>query len=90
LADAGDTDASFGHFRQGNALQRVGLAYNEAATLALLERARTVFTGDLLRRRAGAGDASVEPVFVVGMPRSGTTLVEQILASHPRAFGAGE
>jgi len=44
----------------------------------------------LLRKKAGAGDPSTVPIFVVGMPRSGTTLIEQVLASHARAFGAGE
>jgi hypothetical protein len=44
----------------------------------------------LLRRKGGAGDPSQVPVLIVGMPRSGTTLIEQILASHPKVFGADE
>ena len=48
------------------------------------------FTPDFFRRTHGMGSTSAAPVFIVGMPRSGTTLTEQILASHPRAFGAGE
>jgi hypothetical protein len=44
----------------------------------------------LLRRHAGKGDPSAQPVFIVGMPRSGTSLAEQILASHAKVFGAGE
>jgi hypothetical protein len=48
------------------------------------------FDADLLRRHAGEGDPSAKPVFIVGMPRSGTSLAEQILASHPEVFGAGE
>src|SRR6266704_6605888 len=60
------------------------------AALGRLERIRAVFTADLMREKQGLGDSSHVPVFIVGMPRSGTTLVEQILASHPRVFGAGE
>jgi hypothetical protein len=44
----------------------------------------------LVRAKQGLGDPSDAPVFIVGMPRSGTTLIEQILASHPKVFGAGE
>lgn len=90
LADAGQAEASFRHFRQGNALKRVNLAYDEAATLATLRRAGERFGAELLAARAGVGASCEVPVFVVGMPRSGTTLVEQILASHPAIFGAGE
>jgi tetratricopeptide (TPR) repeat protein len=50
----------------------------------------TVFTPEFFERRKSWGDASQMPVFIVGMPRSGTSLVEQIIASHPKAFGAGE
>jgi hypothetical protein len=49
-----------------------------------------VFTADLLQRTAGLGDPSTVPIFIVGMPRSGTTLLEQMLASHPDVHGAGE
>ena len=48
------------------------------------------FSGDLFSRRAGSGCDSELPVFIVGMPRSGTSLVEQILASHPQVSGQGE
>jgi hypothetical protein len=49
-----------------------------------------VFTPELMRSKQGPGNPSTVPVFILGMPRSGTTLVEQILASHPKIFGAGE
>jgi hypothetical protein len=55
-----------------------------------MRRIRTVFNAQLLAVKAGGGDPAETPIFVVGMPRSGTTLVEQIIASHPRAMGAGE
>ena len=88
--DLNEPERSFHHLIAGNALQRRHLPYDEAATLALFERIRTVFTADLLACKADRGDPSSLPVFVVGMPRSGTTLVEQILASHSQVFGAGE
>jgi tetratricopeptide (TPR) repeat protein len=90
LADVGRHEESFHHLLQGNALKRTRIAYDEAATLRMLERVRTVFTPALMRSKHGLGDPSETPVFILGMPRSGSTLVEQILASHPKVFGAGE
>ncbi len=90
FSDLGRTEELFRHFRQGNALKRVNIVYHEAETLGMMERIRSVFTTELISQRAQAGDSSPVPVFVVGMPRSGTTLVEQIIASHPKVFGAGE
>lgn len=55
-----------------------------------LEQLMSVFSRDLFEERAGWGDASQRPVFIVGLPRSGTTLTEQIISSHPQCFGAGE
>jgi hypothetical protein len=90
FADTADYERSFHHLREGNALKRRRTPYDEAGTLGWLERVRTVFTPALMREQAGLGDPSPLPVFIVGMHRSGTTLVEQVLASHPRCFGAGE
>ncbi len=89
-ADLGRHEQSFDHLLAGNALQRSRLSYAESATLARLRRTATTMTADLLRRKRGLGHPSDTPVFVVGMIRSGTTLIEQILASHPQIFGAGE
>jgi tetratricopeptide (TPR) repeat protein len=89
-ADLKDADRSFHHLDAGNRLKRQRVTYDERGTLLLMQRIRDVFTKDLLRAKSNVGHASEAPVFVVGMPRSGTTLVEQILASHPRVFGAGE
>lgn len=83
-------EVSFRHLLAGNAIKRREIAYDEAASLGSLARIQQVFTAELLQRRREAGDPSDVPVFIVGMPRSGTTLVEQILASHPAVFGAGE
>jgi tetratricopeptide (TPR) repeat protein len=89
-ADLGEHARAFGYLLKGNALKRAGLSYDEAATLKRFERIQATFTGKLLQEKSGAGDPSRLPVFVLGMPRSGTTLVEQILASHSKVFGAGE
>ncbi len=88
--DVGRHADSFRHLRIGSALKRQQIPYDEAATVALFERIRTAFTPELIRTFRDAGDPSPVPVFIVGMPRSGTTLIEQIMASHPRVFGAGE
>jgi tetratricopeptide (TPR) repeat protein len=90
FSDLGQHERSFRHLRDGNALKRAQLAYDEKDMLGLLERIRTTFTPELMRQKSGSGDHSALPVFVVGMPRSGTTLVEQILASHSKVHGAGE
>ena len=88
--DAAETERAFAQLCAGNALKRQTIAYDEAATLGRLERTRALFTPEFLRERAGIGAPGAAPVFIVGMPRSGTTLIEQILASHPLVFGAGE
>ena len=90
LADAGEPARSFHHMLEGNRLKRARIAYDEAATLRAFDRIREIFTPELLAAKSGHGNTSRLPIFVLGMPRSGTTLVEQILASHPRVHGAGE
>ena len=90
LEDSGHRERSFHHLIQANAMQRKLAPYDEVATLSGLRSIETALDADFLRRQAGAGDPSSAPVFIVGMPRSGTSLVEQILASHDQVFGAGE
>ena len=90
LANLGRHEQSFAQYLQANALQRQRIHYPEQATLALLEWYRNTFTAEFLQHRQGAGDPSEAPIFVVGMPRSGSTLIEQILSSHPQVFGIGE
>jgi lipoprotein NlpI len=90
LADIGEGAASFEHLLAGAALKRERTTYDEAATLSGLELTTTAFNDQLMRAGAGQGELSPVPVFIVGMPRSGSTLVEQILASHGDVFAAGE
>ncbi len=90
LADLGEYERSFEHMLSGNLLKRRRIIYDEHAELGRLERIRSVFTPQLMRPKCRIGDRSQVPIFILGMPRSGTTLVEQILASHPRVFGGGE
>jgi tetratricopeptide (TPR) repeat protein len=90
LEDVGEAERSFRHLLAGNALKRRQLSYDPAMADALYDRIGEVMSQSLLQQRRGAGDPSALPIFIVGMPRSGTTLVEQMLASHSRVFGAGE
>jgi tetratricopeptide (TPR) repeat protein len=89
-ADLGEYDSSFEYLLEGNALKRQQIGYDEAGVLGQFRRIEAVFTKGLIRRRSGIGHPSPVPVFIVGMPRSGTTLIEQTLAGHPQVFGAGE
>jgi tetratricopeptide (TPR) repeat protein len=90
LGDVGENERAFRHLIEGNALKRRQIDYDEAAALARLGRVREVFAAQFVRERQGVGDPSPVPVFIIGLPRSGTTLIEQILASHPCVLGAGE
>jgi tetratricopeptide (TPR) repeat protein len=90
LSDVGRNDASFDHFLKGNALHRAGVHYDEAASLGLFAHLPELLSSEVLAAKRGLGDLSAAPIFIVGMPRSGSTLIEQILASHPQVFGAGE
>jgi tetratricopeptide (TPR) repeat protein len=88
--DLGRHEQAFPHFLEATARKRAKISYDEAGMLGLLDRIRAAFDSKLMTAAAHNGDPSTLPVFVLGMPRSGTTLVEQIIASHPSAHGAGE
>lgn len=88
--DRGEYAASFGHYHRGNALRRQGLDYDAAEITGQVERIRTLFTREFLAARAGQGCPAPDPIFVVGLPRAGSTLVEQILASHSAVEGTQE
>jgi tetratricopeptide (TPR) repeat protein len=89
-ADLKDYPRSFKHYLSGNASKRGGIHYDEANTLQLFDRIEAVFSKELIRAKSSGGDPSAAAIFVLGMPRSGTTLIEQIIASHPLVHGAGE
>jgi tetratricopeptide (TPR) repeat protein len=88
--DIGDGDRAFARLGEGNRLQRAQLDYDPDADARRFAEITAMFSADALSRLAGCGHRSTRPIFVFGMPRSGTTLVEHILASHPLAHGAGE
>lgn len=81
---------AFEHYVEANRISRSRQSYDESATLDQLEQIAGVFTKDVIARGAVAYSESDRPVFIFGMPRSGTTLVEQIIASHPDVFAGGE
>lgn len=88
--DAGNYSRAFEALDRGNHLRRAIYPYDLSADLDRFKHIAAAFTSDFLAKNAAFGDLSDNPIFIVGMPRSGTTLVEQILASHPDIFGAGE
>jgi len=88
--DSQDPGRAFHHFDTGNRLKRASFTYDSAATGRWMERIAASFTPELFARSHGMGEPSELPVFIVGMPRSGTTLIEQIVSSHPQVTGAGE
>jgi tetratricopeptide (TPR) repeat protein len=88
--DIVDSEKAFRHYDEGNRLKRSTYAYDADANESRMASMVEIFSPALLAAKANMGMRSNLPVFVVGMPRSGTTLVEQILASHPMVHGAGE
>jgi tetratricopeptide (TPR) repeat protein len=88
--DAEDFEASFEHYRTGAAIRRKQIDYSAADTTALVARAKALFTPAFFAERTGVGCDDAAPIFVVGLPRSGSTLVEQILASHSMVEGTME
>lgn len=85
----GDYDTAFEQFRQANAVHM--LSYSDPSkSLLRMDEIMRLFDAALFRTAPRAANTSVKPVFIVGMPRSGTTLTEQVLSSHPAVFGAGE
>jgi tetratricopeptide (TPR) repeat protein len=90
MLDIGDSAQAFRHYDEGNRLKRSTFDYDPDASARWMASIGATFTAEHLESKAAGGARSDLPVFVVGMPRSGTTLVEQIIASHPMAHGAGE
>ena len=90
LEDAKDYASAFSHYSAGNALRRESLNYKAQTTTDLVDESLALFTADLFTQYAGQGCDAPDPIFVLGMPRSGSTLVEQILSSHSRVEGTSE
>ncbi|WP_449427042.1 tetratricopeptide repeat-containing sulfotransferase family protein [Rhodanobacter umsongensis] len=90
LEDAGEYELSFRHYAQGNAIRHAQLHYSADDTHARVQHIRAHYTRDFFAARAGAGSPARDPIFVVGLPRSGSTLIEQILSSHSQVEGTME
>lgn len=81
---------SFSHYAAGNADRRSLIPHDRLAIEQRIDESISLFDRPFFERRTGVGNSSDEPIFIVGMPRSGSTLVEQILASHSRVEGTSE
>jgi tetratricopeptide (TPR) repeat protein len=88
--DRGDFARAFELYESGNRTRRAQENYDPVQTEVINDRIVNVFNADFLARHAGAGDPDPAPIFVVGLPRSGSTLVEQILASHSQVDATHE
>ncbi len=90
LEDEEKFEESFAHYREGNRLRRAMIRHDADENHAHVERSKRFFTPEFFAERAGWGCPAADPIFVVGLPRSGSTLIEQILASHSRVEGTME
>jgi tetratricopeptide (TPR) repeat protein len=90
LEDRSDFAAAFEHYARGNRLARASFDYNPKATTAFVQRFKATFTRRFFSDRAAWGQSASDPIFIVGLPRSGSTLLEQILASHSSVEGTRE
>ncbi|HEV7612200.1 MAG TPA: sulfotransferase [Steroidobacteraceae bacterium] len=90
LEDRAEYAESFLFYERGNALKRDELRYDAAALERNLRRQSTVCTGEFFAARRGFGSGDRSPIFIIGLPRAGSTLVEQILASHSNVEGTKE
>jgi tetratricopeptide (TPR) repeat protein len=88
--DRKNAAAAFDHYAVGNALRRTKIVYEADETEAFVDRSIRLFTPDFFAVRAGQGSTAPDPIFILGMPRAGSTLVEQILSSHPLVEGTSE
>ncbi len=90
LDDRGEHERALKHYITGGKMKRAQLEYNEKETFAFFDSIREAFPKEVFEDRKFQGLDDERPVFIIGMPRSGSTLVEQILSSHPDIYGAGE
>ena len=90
LEQAGDYAQSWAQYAEGARLRRAEIEYDAGQTTAQLDRTRALMTHGFFEERAGMGCADEAPIFIVGLPRSGSTLIEQILSSHSQVEGTME
>jgi predicted Zn-dependent protease len=90
LEDAGSFEESFGHYLNGNALRRAGIEYSAERNTAQCMSNSALLTREFFAARQGFGSPAPDPIFIVGLPRSGSTLLEQILSSHSAVEGTME
>ncbi|MGH8278155.1 MAG: sulfotransferase [Gammaproteobacteria bacterium] len=89
-AQRGDYDRAFGYLQAANALKHSALAYDPADSIERVRRLKAFFVPALFERFKDKIHCDLQPIFIVGMPRSGSTLVEQMLAAHPKVQAGGE
>ncbi|HLN48603.1 MAG TPA: sulfotransferase [Steroidobacteraceae bacterium] len=90
LEDAESYEESFAHYAKGNAIRRKQHPYSVDEETRYVSRCKAQYTPEFFEKRKSAGAPSAEPIFIVGLPRSGSTLLEQILASHSLVEGTME
>ncbi len=83
-------EESFAHYARGNALRRKSYAYSAEENSGFIRRSKALFTTEFFASRAGSGCPAPDPIFIIGLPRAGSTLLEQILASHSLVEGTME
>ena len=88
--DLGDAAQAMHHLLRANAVKRAHIPYDEARAMGVMDAMQNTVTPAFLQEHGGAGLDDPHPVFIIGMPRSGSTLVEQVLASLPNVWGMGE
>ena len=88
--DMGEYEKALHHFGIGTRLKRAQLTYNEEELFKFFDEIRSIFSEEFFQKRPYEGNPTTLPIFVIGMPRSGSTMTEQIIQSHPDVYGAGE
>jgi tetratricopeptide (TPR) repeat protein len=88
--DRGDDGRSFSEYQQANAIRAAEVRHDPANVTTYVDQAVKLFTAEFFAERVGGGCPATDPIFIVGLPRAGSTLVEQILASHPLIEGTAE
>jgi tetratricopeptide (TPR) repeat protein len=90
LEDRADYAGSFSHYQRGAEVRRRQRPYDANLTTDIVRRSKALFTSDFFEARSAVGASSAAPIFIVGLPRAGSTLIEQILASHSEVEGTME